>query len=279
MKLLLNREEIYRGALILVNARHGISRAEEAKLCGLSADDGVRMDRRAARALERLMRAIDGWREIAPVSGWRARAEQERIWRDALREGGEEFARKYAALPDHSEHQTGLAIDLGQRRDEIDFIRPDFPDVGACARFRARAAEFGFVERYPMGKEAITGIACEPWHFRYAGAPHAQIMAARGLCLEEYLDLLRDFPHGGAGLLSRFMGREVSLSFLRAEGATVALDAEGVCGISGNNVDGWIITSWRDVHEDDGKSRGAGSLSHGRRPAGDGDSYLAAGEH
>ena len=91
------------------------------------------------------------------------------------------------ALPGHSEHQTGLAIDLGLRGPEIDFIRPDFPYEGVCQRFRERAADFGFVERYPAGKEAVIGIAHEPWHFRYVGPSHAREMVHRGLVLEEYL--------------------------------------------------------------------------------------------
>ena len=90
------------------------------------------------------------------------------------------------ALPGCSEHQTGLAIDLGLRGPEVDFLCPDFPYTGPCGDFRRLAADYGFVERYPAGKEPITGIAHEPWHFRYVGVPHAERMAAMGLVLEEY---------------------------------------------------------------------------------------------
>lgn len=70
-----------------------------------------------------------------------------------------------------SEHETGLAIDLALAGEEPDFIRPPFPDRGICRRFRQRCADFGFVLRYPAGKETVTGIAHEPWHFRYVGVP------------------------------------------------------------------------------------------------------------
>ena len=53
------------------------------------------------------------------------------------------------------------------------------------------------MERYQEGKEALTGIAPEPWHFRYVGLPHATIMNTHGFCLEEYLDYLKDFPYEG----------------------------------------------------------------------------------
>ena len=61
------------------------------------------------------------------------------------------------------------------------------PYEGICQRFRELAPLYGFIERYPANKEAVTGIAHEPWHFRYVGRPHAQRMTDLGLTLEEYL--------------------------------------------------------------------------------------------
>lgn len=113
--------------------------------------------------------------------------EQEKLYQNALTESGPQFTEQYVALPGHSEHQTGLAIDLGLRQPEIDLIRPAFPYEGICQKFRELAPLYGFVERYPENKEAVTGIAHEPWHFRYVGCPHAQCMTGLGLTLEEYL--------------------------------------------------------------------------------------------
>ena len=76
------------------------------------------------------------------------RAEQERIYRESLRDNGPAFTRRFVALPGCSEHETGLAIDLGERRASIDFIRPAFPDTGLCSAFRRRAARYGFILRY-----------------------------------------------------------------------------------------------------------------------------------
>ena len=154
------------------------------------ADGGILMTRRAAAMLNALMEELGGWADILPVSGWRSQAEQRAIWDDSMAENGEEFTRKFVARPGHSEHQTGLAIDLGLRGEEVDFIRPEFPYEGICQAFRARMARYGFIQRYPAGKERITGIAHEPWHFRYVGTPHAQLMTERGLTLEEYHALL-----------------------------------------------------------------------------------------
>ena len=96
---------------------------------------------------------IGGWNHIAPVSGWRSQEEQQSIWNESTEENGADFTAKYVAQPGHSEHQTGLAIDLGLRREKLDFIRPSFPYSGICEIFRQKAARYGFIERYPAGKE------------------------------------------------------------------------------------------------------------------------------
>ncbi len=148
----------------------------------------ILMEREAVQALFGLMEQLDGWRQIVPVSGWRSLEEQKAIYEQSLRDHGQEFTEQFVALPGHSEHQTGLAIDLGLRQPEIDFIRPSFPCEGVCQRFRELAPAFGFIERYPAGKESVTGIAHEPWHFRYTGTPYAEELTRRKLTLEEYLE-------------------------------------------------------------------------------------------
>ena len=103
------------------------------------------------------------------------------------------------AIPNHSEHQTGFAIDVGEKREEIDFICPAFSNEGAGKKFRAQSYQYGFIERYTKEKEEITKIAAEEWHFRYVGYPHSMIIKERGLCLEEYIELLKDYPYGQKG--------------------------------------------------------------------------------
>ena len=247
----LTRDQVYAGPLILVNAAHPIQRGAEPEL---AAPDGrhpdILMERRAARLLAACVQAVRGAGAIVPVSGWRSQAEQQQIWDDTLRTEGEAFTRRYVALPGCSEHQTGLAIDLGRRQEDVDFLCPDFPCEGVCQRFMERAADYGFVLRYPAGKEAVTGIAHEPWHFRFVGAPHAGFLAREGLVLEEYIDLLREHPVGRPLRLS-FRGQAVCVSFLDARALAQAqlLAPEGVpLGVSGNNADGFILTDWGEAH-------------------------------
>lgn len=237
------RGGIHDGLLILVNAEHPIQHMERPVLAPAVPGSDILLDTRAAAMLSGLISRIGAAGEIVPVSGWRSEAEQREIWDGSMRESGEEFTRKYVALPGCSEHQTGLAIDLALRADNIDFIRPEFPYDGVCGRFRALAADYGFVERYQSGKEGVTGIAAEPWHFRYVGRPHARIMCEMGLCLEEYVEYLRAYPYPERLLEVRGEVYEAEVGFAGARDALGLPDAP--YQVSGNNVDGYIYTLWR----------------------------------
>ena len=138
------------GALLLVNAAHSmVTSASPDLVCVDPRWPEVQLERRAAGFLNACIRAVGGEKDIVPVSGWRSQEEQQAIWDDTLVKEGEAFTRQYVALPRCSEHQTGLAIDLGLASEEIDVIRPNFPYSGVCAAFRKQAADYGFILRYP----------------------------------------------------------------------------------------------------------------------------------
>ena len=250
--LLLPSNSIHSGNLILVNGQHRFMGQEQDKLIPLQEHlPDVKMQRRAAVLLANLMEDIEGWKHIVPVSGWRSLQEQQHIWNDTLAESGLAFTQKYVALPGHSEHETGLAIDLGLKQENIDFIRPAFPYNGICQVFRKKAASYGFIERYPAGKEHITGIGHEPWHFRYVGIPHAEIMVKNQLTLEEYMDFIKAFPYGQKAHKIQLGGQEVLVSYLKAAQASCTgfeMDGSRPYSISGNNTDGFIMTEWRQAH-------------------------------
>ena len=233
---------IYSGSLILVNAEHPLRDGRRPPLAPAAPGSAVLLETRASAMLTGALERLGAVGEIVPVSGWRSRAEQQQIWDGSMAENGEDFTRKYVAIPGCSEHQTGLAIDLALRSDSIDFIRPDFPYDGICGRFRAIAADYGFIERYPSGKEKITGIAAEPWHFRYVGRPHARLMRDMGLTLEEYVELLRGYPYPGRLLSAAGGGYDAFVGFSRSY---TPQEHRAPCQVSGNNVDGYILTLWR----------------------------------
>lgn len=249
-RIVCKKADIGRGSLILVNSANplrnaGVSLIPLELASQETEKEGIYLERRAANLLTACIKAVGGERIIVPVSGWRSRREQQQIWDDTLKSDGEEFTRKYVALPDCSEHQTGLAIDLGRAAGHIDFIRPAFPYVGICGKFRRRAAAYGFIQRYEQGKEPLTGIAAEPWHFRYVGAPHAQLMQQNNLCLEEYVPFLR------TGLKSCTLteGRLAQVFYVPCQGETAEIELPEHCGnvqVSGDNMNGFIVTVWRD---------------------------------
>ena len=248
-EVLLPQEMVHTGDLILVNAQFpfrgtGTDRLLPAGFGG----NHVLLDGRVARLLEKLVLDLGGGETLCPVSGWRSREEQEAIYTRSLQEHGRRFTEQYVALPGHSEHQTGLAVDLGLRSETIDFLRPDFPYEGICQKFREQAVFHGFILRYPQGKENVTGIAHEPWHFRYVGEPHGEIMAAKHLALEEYHPFLRQFPTGKRYYLYQGKGLRAYLSYQRANpsGPTLWRPRQDTLyySVSGDNQEGFLFTEW-----------------------------------
>lgn len=236
------------GGLALVSAAHPISEPEAwpPRVPVTVGGRTVELETRTANLLMRLLGDIRSADEIVPVDGYRSAQTQRQLYDRAMAEHGEAFTRAFVAPPGGSEHQTGLAVDLAGNAAHIDPIRPLFPDAGVCGLFRRRAAAYGFVERYPSGKERITGIAYEPWHFRYVGHPHARIMSERGLCLEEYIELLRQYRYDGEHLWFSEKPRRFEIFYVPER--QFGPDAVPDCGcyqVSGNNVDGFIVTVWR----------------------------------
>ena len=123
-------------------------------------------------------------------SAFRSIEAQQKIVDDFTKEKGEEYVKKYVAVPGYSEHHTGLALDLYFTIDGKDVYENDdlfqYPDIWEAVH--ARLPEFGFILRFPEEKESITGYAYEPWHIRYLDDPEvAKEITDKGLTLEEYL--------------------------------------------------------------------------------------------
>lgn len=126
---------------------------------------------------------------LAGVSGFRSYDRQEVIYKKSLNERGKEHTEKYIAPPGASEHQLGLALDLSC--EEINYeLEQMFEQTRAGIWIRQNASLFGYVLRYPKGKEAITGYSYEPWHVRYVTKPLAYYLDRTGLVLEEYAGIV-----------------------------------------------------------------------------------------
>lgn len=116
------------------------------------------------------------------ASGFRSYATQEKVYNSYASRDGSAAADRYSARPGHSEHQSGLAFDLNTITEAFGYT-PEGQWVAANAH------RFGFIVRYPQGKEGVTGYIWEPWHLRYLGVGTATSVHNSGLSLEEYLGI------------------------------------------------------------------------------------------
>lgn len=162
-------EPTYINGVLLVNKTYALPR------------DYGGYDQTATAALNKLQAGAEAAGYSMPLlSGLRDFDYQDKLYRKYVAQDGKEAADTYSAWPGHSEHQTGLAFDIGS-------ITNDYGETAAGKWLAAHAHEYGFIIRYPLGKEDITGYQYEPWHVRYLGVSLATDVYESGLCLEEYL--------------------------------------------------------------------------------------------
>ena len=153
----------------------------------------IKVDSRIAEQTKQFLAAA---RAVAPeeslISGYRSVEEQTEIYNERVaqleatglsHEEAERQAQTQVQVPGASEHQTGLAIDMSA---------PNGLSEEVVQQIIALAPQYGFVLRYPEGKNAITGVDYENWHFRYVGVENAQYMVKHQLVLEEYIQKLKE---------------------------------------------------------------------------------------
>lgn len=141
----------------------------------------------AAAAFDTMVAAASADRiTIFGVSGFRSEPTQRTIFEQAVDRDGEATASTYSARPGHSEHQTGLAIDVAGA-DRSCLASSCFAGTPEAAWIEQHAHEFGFIVRYPEGAQSITGYRYEPWHLRFLGIDTARAVVASGLTYDEWM--------------------------------------------------------------------------------------------
>ena len=126
---------------------------------------------------------------LTAFSTYRSFDYQTTLYERYVARDGKEAADTYSARPGYSEHQTGLAFDIGELNFEEHFASSSFGDTEAGIWLSDNAHRFGFILRYPEGKEEVTGYMHESWHFRYVGIEIATDIFERAITLEEYLGI------------------------------------------------------------------------------------------
>lgn len=145
-------------------------------------------DPEAKEYLEKMFEACNEeiGKKLTAYSGYRTYEYQKGLFNRYVDKNGYDEAVMYSAKPRHSEHETGLAYDIGGS-DQSFWLEESFEDTEEGIWLRENAHRFGYILRYPKGKTDITGYIYEPWHFRYIGIEHATNVYERDITLEEYL--------------------------------------------------------------------------------------------
>lgn len=236
--LKITKEQIYKGNLLLVNKTYAIRAGSVAPdvvalarnrelLNGFALlDNTIRLPRSVAQSFAAMVQAADkeGVNHFMISSGYRDEAEQRKLYQD--------MGPDYALPAGHSEHNLGLSLDIGSSLKEMS----QAPEGKWLLK---NAWSYGFILRYPKDKTAITGIQYEPWHFRYVGLPHSRIMQERNWTLEEYLDYLSEHK----SISATVDGKRYDILYTPVKGAaTLSIPAGRRYDLSGNNIDGVIVT-------------------------------------
>lgn len=242
-------EDIHRGDLVLVSQDAPYQFLEDIDLvclCDVDHDsyqvknEDVLVARQITEPLNDLMDDFYGIYHtdaVMVISGHRTYDYQQGLLNDEIEEKGEVEAYNWVAVPGSSEHHTGLAFDVCLYDEE----RGEYDGTGDFAWINQNAYRYGFVVRYQDDKAAVTGISHEPWHFRYVGVPHAYVMKQKGFCYEEYVDYLRNYRYGETHLLVTYEGRNWEIYY--TEDTEVPVPKDKGYSVSGNNVDGFIVTA------------------------------------
>ena len=176
--------------VVLVDAQNDMTGIEMNDDNSYLATDVFKVETKTLEAFRQLQAACakDGI-TILLDSTYRSVARQEELWAEFEKEYGEDYCKKYVAVPGYSEHHTGLVIDICIVKDGVIINDNDqmIAEKDIFSKIHAKLADYGFILRYLEGKDYITGYSYEPWHFRYVGVDAAKEITEKGLTLEEYL--------------------------------------------------------------------------------------------
>lgn len=183
--------------------------------------------------------------DIVVCSGYRTKEGQQELYDADLESTGLDYSTR-VALPGYSEHESGFSIDLTLAEGEYD-------GTGEYAWINEHCSDYGFILRYPENKTSITQIEYESWHYRYIGTPHAEYVMTSGMCLEEYIDMLKNYKVSEESTsifeYTAKNGKIYDIYYVEADTSSdstyIPFPSDKEYSISGNNMDGFII--WFDT--------------------------------
>ncbi len=188
--------------LVLVNADSGLEATDEPT--EFLTVEGYRLEKTAGQQMLKMLNDMRsaGYQSMNIYSAFRNYAKQESNFNNKInqyinlgydRDTAEKMAAEIVNPPGKSEHQTGLAADIctSEMVNKYGSLPEQFAQTPEYAWLYEHCDEYGFILRYPEDKEEITGITFEPWHYRYVGLEYAKEIMEQKICLEEYIDNLK----------------------------------------------------------------------------------------
>lgn len=240
----ISEDQIYQGDLLLVNSEYPVHQDSiRSDIVNLSASNelaqgyvllgsDIYLSEDIAHAFSEIVAAAkkDALQHFAITSGFRDFDEQSVLYQD--------MGSDYALPAGYSEHNLGLSLDVGSTQMKM-------ANAPEGKWIEKNAWKYGFILRYPENKKDITGIEYEPWHIRYVGFPHSAIMKSKNFVLEEYMEYLKEEKNISANV----NGKQYEISYYPVtKSTTIQVPADLRYEISGNNVDGVIVTVFPDKH-------------------------------
>lgn len=228
----LHDQSIYNGELILINKGTklqqdptNLTMIPTALANNVLVDSEYWVAQDILEPLRRMFNAAesDGIHHFKINSAYRSGKLQQQLYEE---NGGD-----YALPSGYSEHQTGLSVDIGSTQGTME-------NANEGKWLAKHAVDFGFILRYPANKVNVTGIAFEPWHFRYVGLPHSVIMQQKDLALEEYIKFLKQEKK----YTKKFNGVNYFVQYVEKNDVIKIPDTNNF-DISGDNQNGFIVTS------------------------------------
>lgn len=180
------------------------------------------------KSIEMLNQAKDmGYSGIMVTSGFRTRTKQEQLYNDSE-------DKSFVQIPGSSEHESGLAVDIMP----VDGPMESLGNTIQGQWLAENCDKFGFVLRYTEEKKQITKISPESWHFRYVGQPHAMFMKQNNICLEEYIQYLKEnkeYAFSSEGI-------NYHVHYEIPKDGKIQIPSNGTYDISSDNCGGYIVT-------------------------------------
>lgn len=244
--------DIHKGSLILVNDSYPYAALPEDETFSdvdavkndyyMIKNIGMKMDTLALKCFNSMLSGFyqeKNVRDIMITSALVSVNQQNLLYNQALENSRNESRGGY------SEHQTGLCVDLGIFPEGERSFR--YVPAGDYAWINENCTKYGFIQRYTDAMSDKTGVRGHTEHYRYVGIPHAYYMKENGLSLEEYLQELKNYAYTSRTLSVSCYDKDYEIYYIRAKesssgGVDLYVPVNYQYTVSGNNVDGFIVT-------------------------------------